>query len=129
MATAPLITLARVVASPELRTPRAANDNIACWTATPRAAALLASCIANPPKGEWKRTRYVQTEDEWFEYVGYRAECLAAIRDEVGNRALLAYDQHGEPAYPAFDAFCRQPNVTNAIDRALNEALDAAREG
>lgn len=105
------------------------NTSIACWTQDPRAKMLLASCVANPPAGEWKRTRYVLTTDTWFEFVGYRAEALNALRDDYGHRALMAYHARGEDAYPTFAAWCRAPKVTDAIDAALNASLDAVREG
>jgi len=54
-----------------------------------------------------------------FVYGGYRAEALGAIRDETGNRLLAAYQEVGEAAYPAFNAWCRSPSVTDAIDAVL----------
>lgn len=130
-----MATALRSIGGPNATTPSATlapvNDNtaITCWTQDPRARLLLASCAANPPAGEWKRSRFALTTDEWFEYVGYRAEALTALRDDFGHRALMAYHVIGEAAYPAFNAYCRSTNVTDAIDAALNATLDLVREG
>lgn len=107
-----------------------ANDNTSTgWIDDPRARMLLASCVANPPRGEWKRTVYAITTDEWFAYVGYRAEALDAIRMAHGARVLAAYHATGEHAYPAYNAWCREPDVTAAINAALDAPLSLASEG
>lgn len=103
-----------------------ANDNTsAAWVDDPRARMLLASCVANPPLSEWKRSVYTMTTDEWFEYTGYRAEALDAIRMAHGQRVLQAYHTIGDAAYPAYAAWCSEPDVTAAIADAVN----AVREG
>lgn len=79
------------------------------WTDDPRARRLLASCVALPPNGEWKRTRFIISDDDWFEYVGYRAEALGAIRDEYGRRTLAVYHRFGNEAYEPFEAWCLAP--------------------
>lgn len=95
------------------------------WTDDPRAKRLLASCVAMPPKGEWKRTRFIISDSDWFEYVGYRAEALGAIRDEYGSRALAAYHRFGDEAYEPFAAWCLAPSVTEAIDAVGAAAKEA----
>lgn len=95
------------------------------WTDDPRAKRLLASCVALPPSGEWKRTRFIISEDDWFEYVGYRAEALGAIRDEYGRRTLAAYHRFGDEAYEPFEEWCLAPNVAEAIDAARTAAKGA----
>lgn len=103
------------------------NDTFIAWTHEPRAKLLLASCVASPPKGAWHETRYVQSRDLYFGYVGYRAEALDAIRMAHGDRALQHY--HATGTYEPFRHWCSEPTATDAIDAALNSALDAAREG
>ncbi|MCW6529734.1 hypothetical protein NED98_05700 [Sphingomonas sp. MMSM20] len=95
------------------------------WTDDPRAKRLLASCVALPPKGEWRRTRYIISDDDWFEFVGYRAEALGAIRDEYGRQTLAAYHRFGDEAYEPFEAWCLAPNVTEAINAARAAAKEA----
>lgn len=103
-----------------------ANDNTPSrWTNDPRVRMLLASCVANPPRGEWKRSVYAMTTDEWFAYTGYRAEALDAIRMAHGQRVMQAYHAIGDAAYPAYAAWCSEPDVTAAIADAVN----AVREG
>ena len=130
MATRALTTAApsRAIHIPETHTTAAhpANDNTPSrWIDDPRAKLLLASCVANPPKGQWKRDQWARSNDQWFAYVGYRAEALDAIRMAHGQRVLLAYHAIGDAAYPAFEAWCGEPDVTTAIDAALN----TVREG
>ena len=125
MATAALILLAAPVA-----TPVPANDTAVefiDWTADPRAIRLLASCVSNPPKGEWHETRYVQTRDLTWRYVGYRAAALGVIRDQHGQRALDHYEATGE--YEPFRRYCYSVTVVDAIDAAMNDALYASVEG
>jgi hypothetical protein len=103
--------------------PIAANDDhIPCWTADIRARRIFASFTDRPPAGEWKRQTFGFSTDRWFEYVGYRVEALAAIHMEHGERVHAAYMARGEAAYPAFNAWCRAPSVTDAIDAALSTA-------
>ena len=134
MATAALSIGALALATPVTTAPAAKLSIVASnpapltWTQDRRARLLLASCVENPPVGAWTTTRYIQSADHTFAYVGYRAEALAAIREEHGRQALLAYERDGESAYPAFAAWCRAPSVTDAIDAALNASLDLAWE-
>lgn len=109
--------------------PTPTNDNFACWTADPRAVRLLASCTADMPKGEWRKERFGWGGGSWFEYVGYRVDALDQIRMQHGQRVLDAYHAEGAEAYPAFNAWCHAPNVTNAIDSAAQAALAAKMEG
>jgi len=97
----------------------ATNDNLTDWTRDPRARLLLASCAANPPRGDFRTFVNAFEPVDVFVYGGYRAEALSAIRDETGNRLLAAYQDVGEAAYPAFNAWCRSPSVTDAIDAVL----------
>ncbi|HEX8414867.1 MAG TPA: hypothetical protein VF637_13420, partial [Sphingomicrobium sp.] len=92
------------------------------WTEDPEAQMLLARCGANPPRGEWKRTVYVQTADEWFEYTGPLADRLTALRDEYGYRALMHY--HDANEYGPFEAYCRSASVGEAIEAAIAAAAD-----
>lgn len=101
------------------RTYNPANDNKACWTTDPRAALLLASMRTSPPVGQFHRQRFGFSTDEWFAYVGYRAEALEMIRTEIGSRLLAFYEEHGEAVYEPFRQWCEQPDVTKAIDAAL----------
>ena len=130
MATAPLIIMDPVVASPAMITAAAyANDNVSCWTDETRAKLLLASCAKDMPKGEWKKERFGWGGGQWFEYVGYRAAALEQIRMQHGQRVLDAYHAEGAEAYPAFNAWCHAPNVTDAIDAAAQSALVVKMEG
>lgn len=124
MATAALTLVAPVVASPV-----AANDDapFSTWTADPRARRLLASCVANPPAGAWRETRYVRSRNLTFAYSGYRAAALQVIRNQHGQRALNHATATDD--YTAFERWTQQPSVTDAIDNALNASLDAVREG
>jgi hypothetical protein len=118
----------RAIQIPNIHTTAAtpANDNTPSrWIDDSRAKMLLASCVTNPPHGEWKRDQYARSNDQWFAYTGYRAEALDAIRMAHGQRVLLAYHAIGDAAYPAFKAWCGEPDVTTAIDAALN----TVREG
>jgi hypothetical protein len=135
MATLPLdvrpANPARAFSAPPTRdalhpAPRADNDNFRPWTADPRAAILLASCAANPPAGHWERARFGNAVDEWWTYTGYRFEALTAIHEAIGDRLWLDHQMHGDEAYPAFRAWCRQPRPTDAIDAVLTPD---AREG
>jgi hypothetical protein len=129
MATAPLIIMDPVVASPAAFSAAShANDNTICWTQDPRAKLLLASCAADMPHGEWKRERFGWGGGQWFEYVGYRAEALERIREEHGQRVLDAYHAHGDPAYPLFQAWCVSPKVVDAIDAAAEAVLSLKME-
>jgi len=130
MATAPLIIMDPVVASPAMITAAAhANDNVSCWIDDARAKLLLASCAADMPKGEWKKERFGWGGGQWFEYVGYRVEALEQIRMEHGQRVLDAYHAQGAEAYPAFNAWCHAPSATAAIDAAADVALHQKMEG
>jgi hypothetical protein len=101
-----------------------ANDNHPLsWTDDPRAKILLASCVANPPAGEWKRQTFGWATDRWFAYVGYRAEALDAIRMEIGTKLLAAFDADPDNAEGPFAAWCNQPTATGAIDNAIDAAL------
>ncbi|MBI0477498.1 hypothetical protein D9601_19365 [Sphingomonas sp. MA1305] len=131
MATRALSIIAHDATTPaaSIALPRPINDNLASWTADPRAKLLLASCAAHPPHGEWKRERFGFSGREWFEYVGYRAEALDAIRNEHGQRALDLYHAEGDPAYAVFALHCQSSSVTDAIDAAAEAALAAKMEG
>jgi hypothetical protein len=104
------------------------NDNDGCWTDDPRAQRLLASCAERSPVGQWHNERTGWGGGQWFAYVGYRAEALQAIRDEHGARVHAAYMAQGDEAYPAFDAWCRSPSVTDAIEAAVPAVLPVAME-
>jgi hypothetical protein len=123
MAAAALITAAPVETSPVL--PMVANDNAGCWTADPRAAKLLASCVALPPVYAEQRSRYGNSVDRWNAHVGYRVEAIEAIRMEIGDRLMQAYHQHGEDAYAPFRQWCEQPNATDAISAAIASNAEA----
>lgn len=97
----------------------ATNDNLTDWTCDPRARMLLASCATTPPTGAFRTLANAYEPVEVFTYTGYRAEALAAIRDEVGAHLLSAYQELGDAAYPAFNAWCRSPSVMDAIDAVL----------
>lgn len=130
MATAPLIIMDAVVASPAASAAAAhANDNVGCWTDDARVQLLLASCAVRPPHGRWSRAYHDYGYGEAFRYAGYRVEALTAIRDDYGQRALDAYHAHGDVAYPQFDAWCRSISVTDAIDAAADAALQQKTEG
>ena len=131
-----MATRALSIIAPDAHTPAApialpapTNDNFPCWSADPRAARLLASCAADMPKGEWRKERFGWGGGQWFEYVGYRVEALDQIRMQHGQRVLDAYHAEGAEAYPAFNAWCHAPNVTDAIDAAAQAALAAKMEG
>lgn len=98
--------------------PAPANDTEACWTADPRAAALLTRCMKNPPKGDFHRTRFGRVRREHYRYRGYRVNALERIHDEHARRTLDAC--HVARDYAAFTAFREQPSVVEAIDAALN---------
>jgi hypothetical protein len=115
--------------APLFALPTPTNDNIRSWTEDRRAKLLLASCAASMPQGEWKRERFGWGGGQWFEYVGYRAEALTAIRDEHGQRALDLYHAEGDPAYAVFALHCQSSSVTDAIDAAAEAALAAQMEG
>lgn len=85
------------------------------WTRDPRALKLLASCAKNPPAGDYVHTRYVASSDCHYSYTGYRAEALAAIRDEYARTAMQAAQADDADAWATFQ---RQPTVTAAIDAA-----------
>jgi hypothetical protein len=102
--------------------PIPANDTLPSWTQDRRARVLLASMAANPPVLVEREYRYVRTSDRWCEYVGYRAEALEAVRLEHGERVHTAYMlDGGDETYAAFEAYCRQPTTTQAIDAVLVE--------
>lgn len=99
------------------------------WTSDPRALRLLASCAQRPPVGGYQHGGAFALHREMdcqFVYSGYRAEALAAIRSEHGDRILNAC--HGTGDYTPFEAFCAEPSVTAAID-AAPLALTYARAG
>jgi len=104
---------------------RSVNDNPRPWTGDPRAAKLLASCVAQPPIYAEHRSRYGNSVDRWNAHTGYRVEALEAIRMEIGDRLLQAYHQHGEAAYAPFRQWCEQPNATDAITAALASNAEA----
>lgn len=112
-----------------LALPTPTNDNHQCWTQDRRAKLLLASCAERSPAGQWHNERTGWGGGQWFAYVGYRAEALQAIRDEHGARVHAAYMTYGDEAYPAFDAWCRPPSVTDAIEAAGADALAMLMEG
>jgi hypothetical protein len=88
------------------------------WTQDPRALKLLASCAKNPPKGDYVHGGFAlhREQDCSYRYTGYRAEALAAIRQEYGTRAL--HHAWATDDYAAHEAWCEQPTVTAAIDTA-----------
>lgn len=115
-----MMTLAAAVRPAKIaHAPTPANDTTACWTSDPRVKLLLASCAAYPPVCTEHRQTYGFSGDRWWAYTCYRVEALTAIRDEIGGRALAFYEQHGEAGYEPFRQWCRQPDVTAAIDAAI----------
>lgn len=122
-----MATLAHSICAPAVVTPHLAlpslphpaGEELRPWTAEPRAVKLLASLIASPPVGMIHRARYGNATDEWFAYVGFRVECLEAIRMQVGEKLMADYHQHGECAYEPFRQWCEQPNATDAILAAI----------
>lgn len=131
MATQALSIIAHDATTPAapVALPVPTNDNLASWTADPRAKLLLASCAASMPHGEWNRAYHAYGYGEGFRYIGYRVEALEAIRNEHGQRALDLYHAEGDPAYAVFALHCRSSSVTDAIDAAAEAALAAQMEG
>lgn len=121
MATAAHTILAPAVQTADCITvPQPANDTAPCWTTDRRACAILASMATQPPAGQWNRTRYGYDREEFWSFVGFRVECLEAIRSAYGHAALLHMDHTGEGE--AFHAFCRSVTVTAAIDAIIAAA-------
>ena len=102
-----------------------ADDHLRPWIADPRAARLLASCVALPPVYAEHRSRYGNSVDRWNAHTGYRVEALEAIRMEIGDRLMLAYHQHGDAAYAPFRQWAEQPNASGAITAALSASVEA----
>ncbi len=124
MATAAHSILAPAVQTADcINAPTPANDTAPCWTSDRRARAILATVAAHPPHGEWHRPRFGNTVDEYWTYVGYRFDCLTAIRDAYGQKALEHY--HATGNFAVFGAYCDAPNVNDAIEAAR----EAGREG
>ncbi len=118
MATAAHSILAPAVQTADYITvSRPANDTTPCWTADRRARAILASMVTQPPAGQWDRTRYGYDREEFWSFVGFRVECLEAIRSAYEHAALLHMDHTGEGE--AFHAFRRSVTVTAAIDAII----------
>lgn len=115
-----MMTLAAAVRPAKIaHVPNPDNDTASCWTNDPRAKLLLESCAARPPVCTEHRQTYGFSVDRWWAYSGYRAEALTAIRDEIGGRMLAFYEEHGETGYEPMRQWCRQPDVTQAIDAAI----------
>ncbi len=97
---------------------RPAKAPCAVWTQDPRALKLLASCAKNLPKGGYVHGGFAlhREQDCSYRYTGYRADALAAIREEYGTAALKQAQDSDD--YAAFEAWTSQPSVTAAIDAA-----------
>jgi hypothetical protein len=97
---------------------RPAKAPCAVWTQDPRALKLLASCAKNLPKGGYVHGGFAlhREQDCSYRYTGYRADALAAIREEYGSAALKQAQDSDD--YAAFEAWTSQPSVTGAIDAA-----------
>lgn len=93
----------------------AGGGTVPCWTADPRAAKLLASCVALPPVMLEHRSRFGNAVDKWAAFAGYRVEALEAIRMEVGDRLLQDHMQQGDAAYEPFRQWCDQPTASDAV--------------
>lgn len=87
------------------------------WTQDPRALRILESCAKSPPRGDYVRTPFAlhREMDCVFQYTGYRAEALGAIRNEYLRRAMEASHAGDDSLW---EAFVTQPTVTAAIDAA-----------
>lgn len=115
-----MASLALSTGVPALASAAPANDTAADWTADPRARRLLASIATNPPALVEHQARYGRSCDRWLAYTGYRAEALEAIRTQHGERIHTAYMlDGGDATLAAFDAWCRQPTATQAIDAVV----------
>lgn len=127
MATLAYSICAPAAATPHLALPplpHPAGEELRPWIADPRAVKLLASLCASPPVGMIHRARYGNATDKWFAYVGFRVECLEAIRMQVGEKLMADYHLHGEGAYEPFRQWCEQPNATDAILAAIASSTE-----
>lgn len=90
------------------------------WTALPEAAALLASCAADPPATRMAKVTDLTTYHA-RRYVGARVRKLRAIHRAEAARLLAAGEASRD--YRAFEAHCRR-SVQDAIaDTLLHAAL------
>lgn len=89
----------------------------AVWTQDPRALKLLASCAKNPPKGGYVHGGFVlhREQDCSYRYTGYRADALAAIREEYGAAALKQAQDSDD--YAAFEAWTSEQPPPGGPDK------------
>lgn len=128
MATAMPTPFPAVVTSPATHAALRSQTKPAVWTQDPRALKLLTSCAKNPPKGAYVHGGFSlhREQDCSYRYTGYRADALAAIREEYGSAALKQAQDSDD--YTPFETWTSQPSVTAAIDAsglALSYAIAA----
>lgn len=84
------------------------------WNQTPQGKALLAACVANPPRKLVHWTQFYRTADEWVAYD--RDDVRVRTLDAFANEHFLAAERAGgrEAALIAIGM-----SVDDAIDQVL----------